>query len=136
MTIKRITGAVAGAMVIPGHNHGLHQRIPVWNASGPLKAPAYPTRAIDLLKNPGQLNAVERLALNRALNRAGIGDACGEITGELDRDEKDSQLGRFDQESNDDEPEGTEDQPTPTAGLAARIPEDDEASPQVPASGP
>ena len=125
MIIKRIMGSMVGAVVI------LATTLACINASPSeciraAEDAGLPDEAIDQLKNPGELNAVERLVLNRALDKAGVGDACGEIAGELGGDQEGSQLSRLDQEPNDHEPAETEDQPTPTAELSARIPEDDE----------
>ena len=45
------------------------------------KEAGVPDRFIEQLKSPGDLNALERIALREALERVGIGDVCANITG-------------------------------------------------------
>ena len=95
----------------------------------------FPDKVIEQLRNPGDLNAIERAALNRALSQAGIDDVCGvasdaassgnvpDVTRQSNSDAGDDSEG--------DEPEKVDDRDEPTrqtisAQSSARIPEDDE----------
>ena len=73
-----------------------------------------PEDIIDQLKSPGDLNVAERLALNRALSRAGIADICSGVAEEQDEGPSEAERTA--------EPE----RPAPEMKLSARIPEDEE----------
>ena len=94
-----------------------------------------PDEVIEQLRNPGDLNAIERAALNRALSQAGVDDVCevaSDATGFGDVSDTprpdNSDAGDDDER---DEPEKPKDgveaiKQTITAQNSARIPEDDE----------
>ena len=106
MATKKLMGTAAGVMVILATTLACINASPSECIQAAEEA-GLPDEVIEQLKNPGDLNPTERFALNRALNKAGIADACGEIAGDTEQTE---------------DPE----RPTPTVELSARIPEDDE----------
>ena len=99
------------------------------------EAAGLPEEALEQLRNPGDLNAIERAALNRMLSQAGIDDVC-EVASEAadsaempssapsDRPsaEKNDERDKSEQARDDGEPV----QQTIAAQRSARIPEDDE----------
>ena len=56
------------------------------------EAAGLPDEAIEQLRNPGDLNAVERAALNRALSQAGIDDVCEVSSDSASADSEDSEV--------------------------------------------
>lgn len=94
-----------------------------------------PDSVIEQLRNPGDLNAVERAALNRILSEAGIDDVCevaADATGAADTPkptQSDASSSRVSSEQDGAEDARTSDTPVPQATAAersARIPKDDE----------
>ena len=125
MGTKRIMGAMAIAMVI------LATTVACINASPSeciqaAEEAGLPDEIIEQLKNPGDLNSAERFALNRALSKAGLASACGEISGEQAKELTGTELQRADEETSETELTENPERPTPTAELSARIPEEDE----------
>ena len=125
MVTKKIMSTVAGVMFV------LATTLACINASPSeciqaAEETGLSDEVIEQLKNPGDLNPAERFALNRALNKAGIADACGEIAGEQDTERTNTELLKLDEETSDTEQTEDPERPTPTVELSARIPEDDE----------
>ena len=125
MATKKIMGAVAGVVVILATTLACINASPSECIQAAEKA-GLPDEIIDQLKNPGGLNPAERFALNRALSKAGIADACGKVSGEQDKELTDNELPQLDEETGDTELTEIPERPTPTVGLSARIPEDGE----------
>ena len=99
------------------------------------EAAGLPEEALEQLRNPGDLNAIERAALNRMLSQAGIDDICEVASEAADSAEVPNSApsdrpspGENDEraESEQARDDGEPVQQTIAAQRSARIPEDDE----------
>ena len=125
MASKRVLSTMASAMVILATTLSCINASPSECIQAAEEA-GLPDEIIEQLKNPGDLNPAERFALNQAVRKAGIADACRKVSGEQDKELTDTELLQPDEEEDDTELTESPERPTPTTQLSARIPEDDE----------
>ena len=75
-----VIGVVAAGLVLIGVLTGCNTSATPTACLDAPKNAGVPEKFLEHLSNPGDLNAIERIALRKALEAAGVGNACESVT--------------------------------------------------------